>query len=99
MTSTERVKSICKERKIPISRLERDCGFGNGYISQLKKGLPEDRCLIVAKYLGVTAEFLRCGAVEKSDLDLEFEQLISQMTDDEKLMALDMIKTIKAHRK
>lgn len=36
MTSVERVKTICKERKIPLSRLERECGFANGYISQLK---------------------------------------------------------------
>ncbi len=38
MTSVERVKAICKGRKIPISRLEKDLGFGNGYIGQLKKG-------------------------------------------------------------
>ena len=37
MTSVERVKNICKERKIPISKLEKELGFSNGYISQLKK--------------------------------------------------------------
>lgn len=37
MNSVDRVKNICKERKIPISRLERDLGFSNGYIGQLKK--------------------------------------------------------------
>ena len=44
MNSVDRVKKICKDRKIPISRLERDLGFSNGYISQLRKGVfPEDR--------------------------------------------------------
>lgn len=44
MTSVEIVKNICKERKIPISKLEKDLGFSNGYISQLKKGVfPADR--------------------------------------------------------
>lgn len=38
MNSVERVKAICKERKIPISRLEKDLGFANGYIGQLRKG-------------------------------------------------------------
>lgn len=37
MNTIERVKAICESRKIPISRLERDCGFGNGYFRQLKK--------------------------------------------------------------
>lgn len=35
MNAVERVKTICKERKIPISKLESDCGFSNGYIGQL----------------------------------------------------------------
>lgn len=44
MNTVERVKAICKERKIPVYKLEKDLGFSNGYISQLKKGsLPDDR--------------------------------------------------------
>ena len=38
MNSVERVKEICKKNKIPISRLEKDLGYSNGYISQLRKG-------------------------------------------------------------
>lgn len=37
MNTVDRIKAICKERKIPISRLEKACGFANGYIGQLKK--------------------------------------------------------------
>nr|DAM38583.1 MAG TPA: RNA binding domain protein [Caudoviricetes sp.] len=29
MNCVERVKQICKERKVPISRLEKDLGFSN----------------------------------------------------------------------
>ena len=36
MNSVERVKAICKERKIPISRLEKECGFSNGYLNPKK---------------------------------------------------------------
>ena len=54
MNTVERVKMICKDRKIPISRLERECGFANGYISQLKKdSIPADRLQIIASYLGM----------------------------------------------
>lgn len=59
MNTVERIKQICKERKIPISKLERDCGFSNGYIGQLRKGtVPDDRLLIISKYLNVSIEYL-----------------------------------------
>ena len=62
MDSVERVKSICKERKIAISKLEKDLGFSNGYIGQLRKGVfPADRLLLIADYLGVSADYLMTG--------------------------------------
>lgn len=58
MNAVERVKSICKERKIPISKLESDLGFGNAYISGLKKGMfPSDRLKLIAEYLNVTDDY------------------------------------------
>lgn len=65
MTSSDRVRAICKERKIAISRLEKDCGFGNAYIRELKGELPADRCLKVANYLGVSIEYLLNGVETK----------------------------------
>ena len=62
MNSVERVKAICKERKIPISKLEKDLGFSNAYIAQLRKGIfPADRLLLISQYLGVTTEYLLTG--------------------------------------
>lgn len=37
MTSVDRVKTICKERKIPISRLEKDLGFPMVILDSLEK--------------------------------------------------------------
>ena len=66
MNSVEKVKAVCKERKIPISRLERDLGWGNGYISQLKKGtFPEDRLVAVANYLELPLSFFIGDEAEK----------------------------------
>ena len=49
MNCVERVKAICKERKIPISKLESDLKFSNGYIGQLRKGVfPADRLAKIA---------------------------------------------------
>ena len=62
MNSVERVKAICKERKIPISRLERDLGYANGYIGQLRKGVfPGDRLQEIADYLDLSIEYLMTG--------------------------------------
>ncbi len=62
MNSVERVKNICKEKRIPISHLEKDLGYANGYISQLKKGtFPADRLIEIAEYLQVSASYLLNG--------------------------------------
>ena len=54
MNEVEKVKKICKDRKIPISNVEKSCGFCNGYISGLKKGVfPSDRLIKIAEYLKV----------------------------------------------
>ena len=59
MNSVDKVKMICKERKIPISKLEKECGFSNGYIGQLRKGtMPADRLMKVAAFLGVEPSVL-----------------------------------------
>ena len=34
--SVQFVRDICKERGIPVSQLERDCGFSNGYLNAKK---------------------------------------------------------------
>lgn len=62
MNTVERIKSICKERKIPVSRLEKDLNFGNAYIAGLKKGtVPDDRLRLISKYLDVSVEYLMTG--------------------------------------
>lgn len=62
MDSVELVKKICKERKIPISRLEKDCGFSNGYIRKLQEGkFPSDRLLKISEYLDLPLSYLTTG--------------------------------------
>ncbi len=48
------IKKTCAEKKIPVSKLEKDCGFANGYISKLKSNkIPADRLYKIAEYLDV----------------------------------------------
>ena len=78
MDSVERVKAICKERRIPIYKLEKDCGFSNGYIAQLRKGtFPSDRLYVIADYLNVSPSFILTGKEKTDDLSVEDEQLLS----------------------
>ena len=68
MNSVERVKEICKERKIPISRLEKDLGFSNGYIGQLRKGtFPIDRLSKISKYLDLPISYLLGDTLNPDD--------------------------------
>lgn len=62
MNTVERVKELLKEKGISVARFERDCGFSNGYIRNIKKGLlPSDKLQLVADYLDVSVEYLITG--------------------------------------
>ena len=68
MNTVERVKAICKERKIPIYKLEQECGFANGYIGQLKKGtIPDVRLRKIAEFLDMSMEYLMTGEEAPTD--------------------------------
>ena len=72
MNSVERVKMILKGRGIAVSKLEKDLGFSNGYIAQLKRGsFPADRLEKIANYLNVSTEYLLHGENESAALPEE----------------------------
>lgn len=60
--SVQYVRDLCKERKIAISQLEKDCGFANGYLNPKKMTkITYDRALIIAEYLSVPVETILSG--------------------------------------
>ena len=79
MTTVDRIKALCAQRGIKISHLEKDLGFANGYIGQLRKGvIRADRLRLIADYLSVPTEYLMGDTLEDvspapiSDYDLKF---------------------------
>jgi transcriptional regulator with XRE-family HTH domain len=104
MNSVEKVKALCKERKIPISRLEKELGYANGYIGQLRKGtFPDDRLVEIANYLNVPTAYLT-GEEQKNkpapegELDEKRKQLIQfiRTTDDKMIdFLLDFAERVK----
>ena len=97
MNAVELVKEICKERNIPISRLERECGFSNGYISKLKKGyFPIDKAEKIANYLNIDVNIL-IGVQIPVQHDEYYQDALSalvaqEMFDDRQLRGLHHIK-------
>lgn len=60
--SVQYVRDICQQRKIPISQLEKDCGFSNGYLNPKKMTrIPYDRSVIIAEYLGISVNSIMNG--------------------------------------
>lgn len=110
MNSVERVRAICSERKIPISRLERDLGFSNGYIGQLRKGgFPADRLAMIADYLGVNTYYLLTGEgtekapTQEGEREIGFDDFTyafygesKDLPDEKKKMLLEMARFMKA---
>lgn len=98
MNTVERIKNVCKERKIAISKLEKDCGFANGYIGQLKKGtMPDDRLNIVADYLKISPVELSKG--EKPEIPgfepehLELIELYSLLKKEQKSAVMNLLRS------
>ena len=80
MNTVERIKQICKERGIPIARLERECSFGNGYIASKRTGmLPADRLITVSEYLNVSYGYLLTGKepTDERGNDIRIKQIIA----------------------
>ena len=66
-SSIEFVREICRQRKIPVSTLERDCGFSNGYLNPRKlQQLPYSRAVTIAEYLSLPVEQILTGKTKNA---------------------------------
>ena len=89
MDLLQRIKSICKKRGISVSRLERECGFANAYITNLRAGkMPADRLQKVADYFGVSTKFLLTGEEDEEYYSPEAKEIAQQIHDDPELRVL-----------
>jgi len=110
LDSVELVKKICKERKIPISALEKGCGFSNGYIRKLKEGkFPTNRIQKIADFLDVSVDYLMTGKEDNefSPANAEIDRLVRsnpelknlvndylKLSDDNKKMIINLINAL-----
>lgn len=90
MNAVERVKTLCKKNGIAVSKLEKDLGFGNAYISGLKKGvLPNDRLEKIADYLNVSSHYLSTGKEKETELPDQMDLWNTIKKDKDMLNALE----------
>lgn len=102
MNSVERIKMICKQRKMPLSRVEKDLGFANGYIGQLKKGtMPAERLASIAEYLGVPQNLLLYGEEKEKpipenedELNRIYEKKYYKLSDENRLLVDRLIEQL-----
>ena len=57
MIGVEYVRHVCEEKGVKIAKLERDLGFGNGYLNpKRRRFIPFERAEKIAKYLDADLE-------------------------------------------
>lgn len=76
-TNVEIIRRLCKERKINISKMEKDLGFGNGYLNPKKaKDIKSDRLFLILDYLGISLEeFYNLGSKKTQQIETSLAQI------------------------
>lgn len=109
--SVEFVREICRQRKIPVSKLEQDCGFSNGYLNPKKlTKIPYDRALTIAEYLGVSAGLILTGKESENapaepgkrdildEVDVAFYGEFKELSDSDKETVRAMVQVMRERR-
>ena len=60
METIDIIKQLCSNKGISVSQLESDLGYGNGSVAK-SKNMSADRMYQIAKYFGVSMEYLVTG--------------------------------------
>lgn len=73
----EKIRKLCDERNIPISQLEEELGFGNGYLNPKKvSDIKVNRLIKILDYIGISIEeFLNIGKPETQAISTALVQL------------------------
>lgn len=109
--SVQMVRDLCKARNIPIAKLEKDCGFSNGYLNPKKMAkIPYDRAVVIAEYLGVSADLILTGEENKKaptesgerdildEVDIGFYQGYKDLDESDKEVLRDMVRVMRERR-
>lgn len=100
MDMKERIQALCKEKGISVNKLEKDLGFGTGYVSKLGKSTPNTaKIKLIADYFNVSVDYLMTGE-ESSITDdivgehIELISLYEQLTEKQKTSIINLMKVM-----
>lgn len=109
--SVQYVRDICRQRKIPVSQLEKECGFSNGYLNPKKMTkIPYDRAQLIADYLGISATTIMTGESDSpesaakqqpdilDEIDVAFYGDYRELSEDDKETLRAMARLMKERR-
>ena len=73
----QRIRQLCAGRNISVSKMEKDLGFGNGYLNPKKVStIKLDRLLKILDYMGISyLEFANIGLPETQAINSALVQL------------------------
>ena len=76
-TQVERIRRLCAEKGIRVSVMERDLGYGNGFLNPKKiKTVPAQRLVEIAGYMNVSVQYLATGESDGEDDLWEYLQML-----------------------
>ena len=83
-----------------MKKLEKECGFSNGYIHNLKDGkMSADRLLILSNFFGVPIDYLITGRMQAESQKLnELMEVAALCSDDDIDLAIEMLRRLKAYQ-
>ncbi|POZ56416.1 hypothetical protein LYSIN_01199 [Lysinibacillus sphaericus] len=99
MRLVERIKTLCKEKKITIAELERKTGISNGQIRKWDSSIPGvDKLEAIANYFDVSTDYL-LGRTDKkryydlkdtnqSDADKKLNEILNKLDEEEKILLI-----------
>ena len=89
MDIKDRIKDLCKEKKITVAAMERALGFSNGFVSTIKaESIQHSRLMAIAEYLDTTPEFLLTGEKSGYYYNEETAKVAQELYDDPHLRIL-----------
>ena len=97
-----RIHGECEKYGMTDAKLRHDLGYPASTLSDLKTGkkktLSQDKLIAIAQYLNVTIDYLVLGKKEKAptltDEDSEVKEIFTQLTEQNKKIALAQLKAI-----
>lgn len=93
----KRIQQLCAEKKITISRVERECGLANAAIRKWENSSPSTESLVkVADYFGISTDALLGRNYGLSESALQYAKQFDALSEEKKQLAAAYMGVVQA---